>query len=381
MSEFQKEKIEVEKTKEERLGEEGKEEAKIAWAGLGIKIKELAAKVNATEQANAIDTLNTTIRQQELASLDSYREAQSAQGAQRVILMNKTLEAGINKFNTNHQHNIKQDLFYNNLATKTDNRADQQLALTERVALWDRAKGDAQLALNQLKEKRQNLLGWAELADQKERTTLLQQAADAKSIMDKYEKELKQIEIKANNAKLALTKAQTLKVEAETIKIETKPTQTKNIFQDLISQSLTDIVKTYPKGFLDTLSAEKQNQYSREIMRKAYPLFVSFLQAEPSLSDEDKSYYNNLAQRIMVSGETDFNLPEGKDLTPTDVNEGIKGFFNNIFSGGKDRTKEIRKDVNDYITEYGKSATREAVRNYLKQKGYSDLEISKFYGE
>ena len=382
MSEFQKETIGVEKTKEKRLTKEGKEEARIAWAGLSTRMKELAAKVNATRQANAIDMLNITLGRQELASINSYREAQSAQGAQRVILMNKTLKAEINKFNTTHQHNIKQDLFYNNLATKTDNRADQQLALIERVALWDRARSNAQFSLNRLKEKHQNLLGWAELADQKERTTLLQQAADAKSIMDKYEKDLKQIEIKANNAKLALTKAQTLKVEAETEKIQVEPTQTKNIVQNLVTKALADVVKTYPKGFLDTLSAEKQNQYSRQIMGKAYPFFVGYLEGEPNLSNEDKSYYNNIAQKILVGGEIDFNVPGGpKDLTPTDVNEGIGLFFKNLFSDRKDRTKEIRKDINDYITEYGKSATRETVRNYLKQKGYSDLEISKFYGE
>ncbi|KKN72856.1 hypothetical protein LCGC14_0407110 [marine sediment metagenome] len=382
MSEFQKETIGVEKTKEERLIKEGEVKAEIAWAGLGIKIKELAAKVNATEQANTIDTLNTTIRQQESASLDSYREAQSAQGAQRVILMNKTLEAEINKFKTTHQHNIKQDLFYNNLATKADNRADQQLVLTERVALWDRAKGDAQLSLNQLKEKHQNLLGWAELADQQERTTLLQQAADAKSIMDKYEDDLKQIEIKANNAKLALTKAQTLKVEAETVKIETEPTQTKNIYNDLITKALTNVVKTYAKGFLDTLGQEQQDKYSREIMRRAYPFFVASLQTEPGLSNEQKSYYNNIAQKLLVAGESDFSV-SGKqgDLTPTDVEEMWRDAVKNLFSGGEDGTKEIRKDVNDYISEQGMSATREQVRIYLKQKGYSDSEINKFYGE
>lgn len=157
---------------------------------LSVAQGDLVRKTNLDESVKVLEDKKLEQAKNALASLDAWRLALRATEKDKATYMGDVLEFEKNKFNTTHEYNSGQDAFLNDLLTRAADREDERLALTTAVERWTKAREDARLDLDQLKEQHQDLLGWADKAIGIEGNKLLEQANEINLLIAGYNREI-----------------------------------------------------------------------------------------------------------------------------------------------------------------------------------------------
>lgn len=294
---------------------------------------ELVRKTNTDEAANRVTMLNQRRADAALKSLAQFRKAQTAEGVARIQNMNGVLEFEKEKFNAVHEYNVTQDEFLNQLKSRVADRADAKLALETSVARWDKSRDNVKLALEQLKEEHQDLLGWAKVVEAREKNRLLEQANTIKQFIADYQKEIGFISAKLKQAEFDLKeweKKQTVPAEVGLLGAQTKaaiekmkrpeymklgeagmwksiygqretptlvpgtvppedPQKQKNILSELAGKASA---ATKPAGMLE---------WGEELLNRYAATLRAYIEVDPRLSDEIKALYKSYISQITGS--------------------------------------------------------------------------------